>query len=168
MDIKRAFLNGFIKEKVYAEQPLGFKSFDFSNNVFSLSKVLYRLKQAPRAWFARLTACLHSLNFISSKADSSLFILKQAHHFVFLLVYVDDIVITGSCPKLIQSIIDAIQQTFPIRDLGSLHYFLGMEFKAQSYGNLLTQSRYLHDLLHKHGMVDCKPCQTPMQSSSTL
>ena len=87
---------------------------------------------------------------------------------MFLLVYVDDIVITGSCPKLIQSIIDAIQQTFPIRDLGSLHYFLGMEFKAQSYGNLLTQSRYLHDLLHKHGMVDCKPCQTPMQSSSTL
>ena len=112
LDVSNAFLHGNVEEDLYMSQPQGYIDSTHPQYVCKLNRSLYGLKQAPRASFSRLTQCLHSLKFVSSKADNSLFILKQTNHFVFLLVYVDDIVVTGSCPKLIQSIIQALQSIF--------------------------------------------------------
>ena len=77
MDVKSAFLNGFIEEEVYIEQPPGFECFDFPNHFFKLSKALYGLKQAPRAWYKRLSNFLLEKGFSKRKVDTTLFIKKS-------------------------------------------------------------------------------------------
>ena len=74
MDVKSDFLNGFINEEVYVEQPPGFQSFNFPNHVFKLKKILYGLKQAPRAWYERLSKFLMKKDFKMEKIDTTLFI----------------------------------------------------------------------------------------------
>ena len=91
MDVKSAFLNGFIEEEVYVEQPLGFEIFNFSNHVFKLSKVLYGLKQAPRAWYERLSNFVLDKGFSKGKVDTTLFIKKSNHDLLIVQIYVDDI-----------------------------------------------------------------------------
>ena len=76
MDVKSAFLNSFIEEKVYVEQPPGFENFEFPNHVFKLSKALYGLKQASRAWYKRLSNFLLEKGFSKGKVDTTLFIKK--------------------------------------------------------------------------------------------
>ena len=143
-------------------QPQGYVDSTHPQYVCKLNRSLYGLKQAPRAWFERLANYLHQLKFVSSKEDNSLFMLTQGPNCVFLLVYVDDIVLTGSCSHLVNHIIQALQQEFPIRDLGTLYYFLGLQLESTSEGTFLSQTRYLTDLLHKHDMADYKPCSTSM------
>ena len=92
MDVKSVFLNGFIVEEVYVEQPPGFESFDFSNHVFKLSKALYGLKQAPRAWYERLSNFLLEKGFSKGKVDTTLFINKTKNDLLIIQIYVDDII----------------------------------------------------------------------------
>ena len=91
MDVKSAFLNGFIEEEIYIEQPPHFESFDFLNHVFKLSKALYGLKQALRAWYERLSNFLLEKGFSKGKVDTTLFIKKSKHDLLIVQIYVDDI-----------------------------------------------------------------------------
>ncbi|PRQ23475.1 putative RNA-directed DNA polymerase [Rosa chinensis] len=125
LDVKNAFLHGYLQEHVYMTQPPGFVNSSRPSYVCKLHKALYGLKQAPRAWFQRMSSFLLSVGFRHSKADSSLFIYQHGLHTIFFLLYVDDIVITGSSDQLLQSFIDALGRGFDIKDLGPLHYFLG-------------------------------------------
>ena len=127
LNVTNAFIHGNMTEELYIAQPQGYVNPAHSHHVCKLHRSIYGLKQAPRAWFARLTSFLHSLHFISSKADTSLFILHQNTDIIFLLVYVNDIILTGSNAALIQQFIHYLQREFLIRDLGALHYFLGIE-----------------------------------------
>jgi histone deacetylase 1/2 len=149
-------------------QPPGFEAADKSL-VCKLNKALYGLKQAPRAWFERLRSALLKLGFCPSKCDPSLFTLHGSHHSTFLLVYVDDIIITGSSNSLIQTVIQKLNSEFSLKDLGKLDYFLGIEVHQSASGSLLlSQTKYIRDLLTKAKMESANSIASPMASSTKL
>jgi len=115
--VNNAFLNGVLTEEVYMVQPPGFESSDKSL-VCKLHKALYGLKQAPRAWFERLKSTLLNFGFKSSKCDPSLFTLHTQAHCIFILVYVDDIIITGNSKLAIQNLVHQLSSEVSLKDLG--------------------------------------------------
>jgi hypothetical protein len=146
LDVNNAFLNGLLTEEVYMEQPPGFEASD-KNLVCKLNKALYGLKQAPRAWFERLKATLLTFGFKSSRCDPSLFTLHTKTQCIFILVYVDDIIITGNSTTAIQQLVHKLNSEFSLKDLGKLDYFLGIEVHHSPSGSLLlSQSKYIKDL----------------------
>ncbi|XP_041009156.1 uncharacterized mitochondrial protein AtMg00810-like [Juglans microcarpa x Juglans regia] len=150
------------------KQPLGFVNTDFPLHVCKLNKSIYSLKQAPRAWFAKLSDGLLTLGFRCSSADSSLFIFRIGSDCIYLLIYVDDILVTGSSSLLISQFIASLSKYFPVKDLGLLHYFLGIEVHRTSSGLFLSQTKYITDLLKRTNMHNCKAVSTPMSSSEKL
>ena len=127
--MKNAFLHGNLTETVYCQQPSGFKDSSHLDFVCRLNKSLYSLKQAPRAWYSQMATYLLSLGFVEAKSDTSLFVYQRGSDTGYLLLYVDDIVLTAPSPSLLQRIISALQQEFAKKDLGELHHFLGMHFQ---------------------------------------
>ncbi|PRQ16261.1 putative RNA-directed DNA polymerase [Rosa chinensis] len=168
LDVKNAFLHGVLTEDVYMVQPPGFVDQSRPSHVCKLNKALYGLKQAPRAWFQRMSTFLLSVGFSQSLADSSLFIYRHGQHQIFFLLYVDDIVVTGSNVQLLQSFIDNLGRGFDIKDLGPLHYFLGLQVTKHYHGLHINQLKYAHDLLSKHDLLLSKPVSTPMSAKSDL
>ncbi|KAF5785164.1 putative RNA-directed DNA polymerase [Helianthus annuus] len=168
LDVQNAFLHGTLQETVYMKQPPGFVDPQRPNHVCLLHKSLYGLKQAPRAWFTRLSTALQQLGFHGSKTDPSLFILNSRGSVVYILVYVDDIIITGNNNQAIDHIITRLSSMFAIKDLGPLHYFLGIEVVRSGLDLILSQKKYISDLLHRSGLSDCKPVSSPMSSSQVL
>jgi hypothetical protein len=126
-DIQNAFLHGFLSEDVFMVQPPGFVHPSFPNHVCKLKKAIYGLKQAPRAWFSRLSDKLIQLGFVGSKADTSLFLYRTETITMYLLIYVDDITIIASDPVAITELLQLLSADFAVKDLGDLHYFLGVE-----------------------------------------
>jgi hypothetical protein len=126
LDVKNAFLHGTLTETVYCVQLSGFVDSSHPDLVCRLNKSLYGLKQAPRAWHHRFASHLFSLGFIETKSDSSLFIYHQGPDTAYLLLYVDDIVLTTSSAKFLQYVIGALQREFAMTDMGQLHHFLGI------------------------------------------
>jgi hypothetical protein len=131
MDVKNAFLHGDLKEDIYMTPPLGLFSSP-SSSVCKLKRFLYGLKQAPRAWFEKFKSTLLRLSFVQSQYDSSLFQCKTPAGIVLLLVYVDDIVITGTDATLSGNLKQNLQASFHMKDLGPLTYFLGLEVHTDS------------------------------------
>jgi len=168
VDVSNAFLHGLLQETVYMAQPPGFQHPQYPAAVCKLRKAIYGLKQAPRAWFSRLSARLIDLKFTSSKSDSSLFIYKAKGITIFVLIYVDDIIITGSHPETISQLIKDLHDSFALKDLGRLNFFLGVEATWHPDGLHLSQQRYIHDLLTKTNMLLAKPISTPLSASTTL
>lgn len=138
LDVSNAFLYGKLDEEVYMAQPSGFVDSDKPTHVCKLHKSLYRLKQALRAWFTRLSSFLFTLGFVGSNTDSSLFISKTSTDCLYILVFVDDIVITGSNPTRIRQTITSLGHEFAIKDLGTLHDFLGIEVVKHPSGIFLS------------------------------
>ncbi|KAJ4744580.1 polyprotein [Rhynchospora pubera] len=168
LDVQNAFLHGDLQEKVYMLQPPGFIDKSNPDYVCLLHKSLYGLKQAPRAWFQKLSTSLINMGFSASNYDPSLFVSHVAHHTILVLVYVDDIIITGSDAQVVSNCISQLQQNFALKDLGPLHYFLGIEATHNKDGMHLTQTKYLLDLLTRLNMINAKPCATPMASGAVL
>jgi hypothetical protein len=150
------------------QQPPGFEDARFPSHVCKLQRAIYGLKQSPRAWYARLSARLFQLGFLPSKADTSLFIYNQRGVQIFMLVYVDDIVIAGSTAAVVDGLVRSLSNTFPIKDLGTLEYFLGLEVSYNSGGMTLVQRKYAIDLLHRLNMENCNPTATPMIPTERL
>ena len=126
MDVKTTFLNGVIEEEVYIEQPQGFEVEDRKPHVYRLKKALYGLKQAPRAWYGRMDSFLTRLGFTKSIADSNLYFKIMNDEPVILLLYVDDLFLTGE-ENLITECKKRLALEFEMKDLGLMHYFLGLE-----------------------------------------
>lgn len=133
-----------------------------------LQRSLYGLKQAPRAWFTHLHDFLLSMGFRSFNTDVSLFIHSVAGSQVYLLMYVDDILLMGSDFVLVSSLLDKLSSVFKIRDLCSPKFFLGIETVTVDGGLLLSQHRYMQDILKRVGMVDCKLLATPARLIDSL
>ncbi|KAG7543090.1 Ribonuclease H-like superfamily [Arabidopsis thaliana x Arabidopsis arenosa] len=167
VDINNAFLQGTLTDEVYVSQPPGFIDHDRPNYVCKLNKALYGLKQAPRAWYQELKNFLLQAGFTNSLADASLFIYHRQHTFIYVLVYVDDIIITGD-PALVKAFKVALAARFSLKDLGPLSYFLGIEATRTSKGLYLMQRKYITDLLRKSNMLDAKPVSTPMSPTPKL
>uniref|UniRef100_A0A2N9G958 Reverse transcriptase Ty1/copia-type domain-containing protein n=1 Tax=Fagus sylvatica TaxID=28930 RepID=A0A2N9G958_FAGSY len=154
--------------KLSMAQPTGFIDAAQPSHVCHLHKSFYGLKQAPHAWFERLTSHLLTLGFTASVADASLFVLKQGYVIVYLLLYVDDIIITGSDSTVVSTIISQLSTTFEVKDLGPLRYFLGLQIDYKKAGFFVHQSKYITDLLTKFKMSDCKAASTPIATSPIL
>ncbi|KAI3494496.1 hypothetical protein L1887_40744 [Cichorium endivia] len=168
LDVNNAFLHGDLSERVYMEQPPGFQDPNFPNHVCRLNKALYGLKQAPRAWFHRLSTFLVTNGFVCSRADTSLFVFKRGSCILYLLVYVDDLILTGNDAHVIQSFITKLHNEFAIKDLGKLNFFLGLEVTYTDTGLFLNQSKYAHDILERAYLLDSKPVTTPLASNTTF
>jgi hypothetical protein len=126
LDVKNAFLHGNLDETVYMHQPPGFRDPQHPEHVCLLKKSLYGLKQAPRAWYQRFTDYVAKLGFSHSISDHSLFIYRRGTDIAYILLYVDDIILTASSDALRESIMSELSSEFAMKDLGPLSYFLGI------------------------------------------
>jgi hypothetical protein len=130
--------------------------------VCHLHKSLYGLKQAPRAWYQRFAHFAHRLGFVASKSDVSLFIYRHGQELAYILLYVDDIVITASSDTLLRRFTTQLHSEFAMTDLGDLSFFLGISVTRTPSGMVLSQRQYAIELLQRAGMVECNACATPI------
>jgi hypothetical protein len=142
------------------KQPLGFVNSTLPSHVCRLHKSLYGLKQAPRAWYTHLSDFLLSIGFLASKVDTSLFTLSDGTNIFYLLVYVDDILLMGSNSVMLHRLIQLLSCDLKLRDLGVVHYFLGIEVQSTSMDLMLCQHKYILDILTRARMTSCKPVDT--------
>ncbi|KAL3639631.1 hypothetical protein CASFOL_017538 [Castilleja foliolosa] len=168
LDVDNAFLNGDIDVELFMSQPPCFEQSGKENLVCKLNKSLYGLKQASRNWFNKFGQLMKSLGLLNSKTDTSLFYRHTDRETLIILVYVDDIIITGDNGITIQTTIDEISKVFSLKDLGLLNYFLGIEIKPVQQGLFLSQQKYIEGLLDKAGMKGAKGMSSPMLSSPSL
>ncbi|KAJ1692595.1 hypothetical protein LUZ63_009293 [Rhynchospora breviuscula] len=168
LDVHNAFLHGDLHETVYMAQPPGFVDPAYPSHVCRLNKAIYGLKQSPRAWFSTLSSALVAYGFLASNYDPSLFVYHRHGHTVVVLVYVDDIIITGSDTASLAGAISHLQARFALKDLGSLKFFLGIEVSTSQTGIHLSQANYLKDILIRSKMDESRPCASPMVANLSL
>ena len=166
LDVNNAFLHGDLYEEVYMKMPEGIPN--PHNQVCKLQKSLYGLKQASRQWHSKLADFLKNQGYIQSKNDYSLFLKPTQQNITIVAVYVDDILITGSDTAEIQSLKHSLHAAFGIKDLGSLHYFLGFEVSHLPEGVSLTQRKFTQDLLKESGHLHTRPTATPLPVNCKL
>ncbi|KAL0313918.1 UNVERIFIED_CONTAM: Retrovirus-related Pol polyprotein from transposon RE1 [Sesamum angustifolium] len=162
LDISNAFLHGYLDEAVYMTPPEGYEA--PSGMVCKFKRSLYGLKQASRQWNLEFTTQLTAYGFRQSVNDHCLFTLSSAHGFLALLVYVDDVLITGTSDTLIQNVKSYLDRLFTIKDLGSVKYFLGLEVAKSSDGLSVSQHKYICDIVTELHLQDAKTCTTPLPS----
>ncbi|GKV43433.1 hypothetical protein SLEP1_g50721 [Rubroshorea leprosula] len=167
LDVNNAFLQGDLQEEVYMKIPQGFTCRN-SNIVCRLRKSLYGLKQASRNWFEKFTNCLKATGFVQSLADYSLFTFTHNHSFIAVLIYVDDIIITGNDTTRINALKKYLHTKFSIKDLGPLKYFLGIEVACTTEGIVLSQRKYALDILTETGTIGARPSPFPMEQHHQL
>ncbi|CAN1849719.1 Retrovirus-related Pol polyprotein from transposon TNT 1-94 [Linum perenne] len=168
MDVKNAFLHGELDRQIYMEQPQGFKSGHHPEYVCKLKKALYGLKQAPRAWYGKIAEFLIQNGYNLAPSDSSLFVKNQEGRIAVVLVYVDDLIITGDDEVEVTQIKANLSVRFKMKELGELRHFLGLEVEKTKEGLFLCQHKYSKDLLEKFGMLECKPVSAPVDASVKL
>lgn len=149
-------------------QPLGYRDPAYPDHVCLLKKSLYGLKQAPRAWYQRFADYISSIGFSHSSSDHSLFIYQHGSDMAYLLLYVDDIILTASSDSFLKSIISSLSSEFAVKDLGVLHYFLGIVVLHHPGGLFLSQRKYAAEIIDRAGMSSCKPSPTPVDTKPKL
>jgi hypothetical protein len=152
MDIKSAFLNGYLNEEVYVEQPKRFVDPNFPNHVYRLKKALYGLKQAPRAWYERLTQFLVVQGYKKECTDKTLFVKDDNRRLMIAQIYVDDIVFGWMSNKMVQHFIQQMQSEFEMSLVGELTYFLGLQVKQMEDTIFISQSKYAKNIVRKFGL----------------
>jgi hypothetical protein len=168
MDVKSAFLNGPLQERVYVEKPPGFEDPRKPNHVYLLHKAHCGLKQAPRAWYDCLKGFLIKNGFTIGKADSTLFTRKVDNELFVCQIYVDDIIFGSTNEKLCEEFSKVMTNRFEMSMMGELKYFLGFQVKQLKEGTFLCQTKYTQDMLKKFGMEKAKHAKTPMSSNGHL
>ena len=168
MDVKTAFLNGKLQEKVYVKQPPGFEDRNFPDHVFFLDKALYGLKQAPRAWYDCLSEYLGSQGYRRGSIDRTLFLKETGDDLLLVQVYVDDIIFGSTNPKLVESFKETMSQRFNMSMIGELKFFLGLQINQKEDGIEIHQQKYIKDLLQKFEMDTSKSFPTPLSTTIKL
>ncbi|KAJ4700915.1 Retrovirus-related Pol polyprotein from transposon TNT 1-94 [Melia azedarach] len=169
LDVKNAFLNGDLTEEVYMTVPPGIENDYNSGKVCKLKKSLYGLKQSPRAWFERFSCALKRFGYTQGQSHYTMFFkFASGGKITILIIYVDDIVLTGNNSEEMKNLKATLSKEFEIKDLGKLKYFLGMEVARTRDGVSISQRKYVLDLLQETGMLGCKPSATPMEQNMKL
>jgi hypothetical protein len=168
MDVKSAFLNGYINEEVYVEQPPGFEDDKKSNHVYKLKKALYGLKQVPRAWYERLRDFLFSKGFIMGKVGTTLFTKKISKDLFVLQIYVDDIIFGSTNQDFCEEFGKMMANEFEMSMIGELSYFLGLQINQLKNGIFVSEGKYIKYMLKKFGMEDAKAISTSMGTNGNL
>jgi hypothetical protein len=167
LDVDNAFLHGDLHEEVYMQLPPGYSNPN-DPRVCKLKKSIYGLKQASRQWFSKLSTSLLHFGFLQAKSDSSLFIRKSTNDFIAVLIYVDDVLIASNTLTALNKVKQYLRTIFPIKDLGNLKYFLGIEVARSAKGIVLCQRKYALDILADSGFSGAKPVSFPMESTLKL
>ena len=162
LDIKNVFLHGNLQDEVYMEQPPRFVAQGEIGRVCHLWKSLYGLKQNSRAWFGKSSQAVEEFGMQKSKIDHSIFYRNSSSSIILLVVYVDDIVITGSDSKGISSLKSFLHSQFHTKDLRMLRYLLGIKVMQSKHRIFLSQRKYVFNLLSKTRKLGIKPCSSPM------
>ena len=168
MDVKCAFLNGFLNEEVFVEQPKGFQDPHFPDHVLRLKKTLYGLKQAPRAWYDRLTNYLLDRGFQRGYADQTLFVKKDENYLLVAQVYVDDMVFRATINACAIKFSEEMKKEFEMSMVGELTFFLGLQVKQRKDGIFISQEKYVRNLVKKFGLDSKMHASTPMSSFTKL
>ncbi|GJV12456.1 retrovirus-related pol polyprotein from transposon TNT 1-94 [Tanacetum coccineum] len=168
MDVKSAFLNGFINGEVYVAQHPGFIDFAKPNHVYRLKKALYGLKQAPKAWYDRLKAFLYKHDYEMRMIDNTLFTKKKDSNIIIVQIYVDDIIFGSTCQEMCDDFAKIMHDEFEMSMMGELNFFLGLQIKQLDDGIFFNQSKYIKEMLKKFGLEDSKPMKTPMSTETKL
>jgi hypothetical protein len=166
MDMKNAFLHGDLSEEIYMEQPQGFMQDSYL--VCRLKKSLYGLKQAPRAWYAKMESYLFSQNFVRCKSNPNVYMLRMVDSILLLVLYVNDLLITGWSTSAIATIKRILHDRFLMKNMGPLHFFLGIEIIQDASCIKLSQSKYAQDRLERFHMTDCNYAPPPFLSGVKL
>jgi hypothetical protein len=160
MDVKTTFLNGVIEE-VYTEQSEGFEVYGRKSHVCRLRKSLYGLKQAPRAWYELIDSYLQGKDFVKNEVGSNIYYIMIGAEPLILVLYVDDLFMIGS-QRIIANCNKDLASKFDMKDLGLMHYFLGLEVWQQDGDIFLGQGKYTMEFLKRFGIQNCRPMSTPM------
>ncbi|KAL8144668.1 hypothetical protein AgCh_003023 [Apium graveolens] len=175
LDVTNAFLHGSLYEEVFMDIPQGYvisneilQKYPGAQLVCKLIKSLYGLRQAPREWFDTLSTALLEFGFTQSFSDSSLFVLKRGSQLIMMLVYVDDMILTGNNSELMSQVKLFLASKFKIKDLGSLKYFLGIEIKRTAAGIFIHQNKYSLDIIKDVGYMDANPSLVPLDQHHNL
>ena len=162
MDVKTAFLNGYLDEEIYMEQPKGFIVPDQEKKVCWLVKSLYGLKQAPMQWHETFDSVMMTNGFKINECDKCVYVKNNEHGFVIIYLYVDDILIMGSNNEIIKTAKEMFNNNFDMKDLGVYDVILGIKISKTSDGLILSQSHYIEKILKKFKQNDSSPMRTPV------
>jgi hypothetical protein len=168
MNEKSAFLNGVIQEEVYVRQTTGFESPKYPDRVYKVSKALYVLKQAPRAWYARLNTFLLEHGYVMESMDKTLFTLNHGTDFLLVQIYVDDIIFGGSSHTFVSRFQEMMESEFQMSMMGEITFFLDIQVKQTKQGTFVHQAKYTKDLMKKFNMTELKSVSTPMSPTASL
>jgi hypothetical protein len=168
MDVKSAFLNDYINEEVYVEQPSEFEDDKKPNHVYKLKKALYGLKQACKAWYERLRYCLLSKGFKMGKVGITLFTKKIEDDLFVLQIYVDDIIFGSTNQDFCEEFRKMMANEIEMSIIGELSYFYGLQIKQLKNGTFVSQDKYIKDILKKFSMIDSKAISTSMGTNGNL
>jgi hypothetical protein len=168
LDVKNVFLYDTFIETVYCCQSTSFTDPAHPELVCHLRKSLYGLKQAPRDWYSQFASYLTTLGFIEAKSDTLLFIFYHGSDPVYLLLYVDYIIVTTPSTELLSRTISTLQWEFTMKDLMPLHHFLDITVERRLDGLFLHQCTYMLDIVKRAVMVDCNSCTTPVDLQTKL
>ena len=164
MDVKSAFLNGYLEEEVYLEQPFDYVVKGQENKFLKLKKALYGLKQAPRAWNGRIDKYFQKNGYIKCPHEHALYSKTNKQGDILLVcLYVDDLIFTGNNPSMFEKFKRAMTQEFEMTDIGLMSYYVGIEVKQMKEGIFVSQERYVKEVLEKFNMINSKPVTTPIE-----
>jgi hypothetical protein len=162
LDVKSAFLIGYLQEKIFVDQPVGFVVGGEEEKVYLLKKVLYGLKLAPRAWYSRIDEHLLKHDFKKSLSESTLYTRNSNSDYIVVSLHVDDLFVTGNNPRMIGQFKAKIIKVFEMTDLGEMSYFLSMEVQQNQRGIFIGEQKYAKEILRKFKMEECKSMNMPM------
>ena len=170
MDVKTAFLNGEIDETIYMEQPENFVTGDLKSMVCKLKKSLYGLKQSPCLWYHKFHKIISSFSFVMNPADKCIYHKFSGSKYIFLVLYVDDILLATNDLNLLCDTKKFLSNNFEMKDLGNASYVLGIQIYRDRSKDILglSQKGYIEKLLQRYGMQDCKPLDTPIAKGDKL
>lgn len=156
MDVKLAFLNGDLDKEVYVDKLADFVVPGAATQVCKLKKALYRLNQSPRAWYRRIDSFFSRIGLTRSLSNANLYLFFEEGKVMALILYVDDLIMTVSHSKKISPVQELLQKEFKTTDMGTLHYFLGIEVRQHSGGIFILKEKYCLEILKRFHMDDCK------------
>eukprot|EP00253_Pinus_taeda_P007769 PITA_07769 len=164
MDVKTKFLHGDLEEEIYMKQPEGFAMKGKNELVCKLKKSLYGLKQSPRMWYQKFDIFIWGLGFTKSKADHCVYFRLIGDRVIYLVVYVDDMLLAGNDKEIIQDLKTQLSSKFDMKDIGAANYILGMEIKRDraKRNQWLNQRKYVETILQRFNMQDSKPVKVPI------
>ncbi|KAL0540756.1 hypothetical protein IC582_020770 [Cucumis melo] len=169
MDVKSTFLNGYLEEEVYLEQPPGYCVKGQEYKVLKLKKALYGLKQAPRMWNSRINKYFLDNGYLRCPYEHSLYIKVNGHGDILVVcLYVDYLIFTGNCASMFEDLKKAMTQEFEMTDIGLMSYYLGIEVKQSEEEIFISQERYTREILEKFNMMNSKPVAIPIETGTKL